>query len=328
MRFSKKTAALALAALMTVQGAVCTVSATDPQQREESSTVQQRTVTFKEVDEIVYTVDAVNVRTGPGLEYDVIATLKYGSAIRRTGVGDNGWSRVSYMGQDAYMYSPLLTTKNPNGNGGETNTEADTSRLVRQIAIANGLKAENFTKASWDNLVKALADAELVRNSGTQEAVDKAASTLEAAIAALVYVDYANLDQAIAAAAELVQEIELYGLTKELNDALTEAERLREGGEQAEIDACAAKIQELLGKLEEHKDKPDTPEVIIQEVEVEVPPSGDYCNMGSHRIWPVAFCVSLVLNAILGIVLMLVLKKKRYKAEDVPLVDYDIDDDI
>lgn len=328
MLFSKKTAAVLLAALMTVNTAVFTAFAAGTEEGENTSTVQSRSVTFKEVDEIVYTVDAVNVRTGPGLEYDVITTLKYGSAIRRTGIGDNGWSRVSYMGQDAYMYSPLLTTTDPTGGNQNTNTEADTSRLLRQIAIANGLKEENFTAASWANLRSALEHAENMRRSGTQAQVDEAAASLETAIAGLVTVDYSALDQAIANASQLVGEIELYGLTKRLNDALALAEELHKGGEQADVDAAAAEIAAILAQLEDYKDKPDTPEVIIQEVEVEVPPSGDYCNMGSHRIWPVAFAVSLVLNAILVILLVLVTKKKNYKAEDVPLVDYDIDDDI
>ena len=74
--------------------------------------------------------------------------------------------------------------------------------------------------------------------------------------------------------------------------------------------------------------KLEDPEVVIKEVEVEVPPSGDFCNMGSHRSWPVAFLVSLIFNCILALVIALILKKKRYKAEDVPLVDYDIDDDM
>ena len=314
MLFSRKTAAVLLAALMTVNAAVFTVFATEPAQEEESSAVQSRSVTFKEVDEIVYTVDAVNVRTGPGLEYDVITTLKYGSAIRRTGIGDNGWSRVSYMGGDAYMYSPLLTTTDPTGgNHQETNTEADTSRLLRQIAIANGLKEENFTAASWANLRSALEHAEAMRKNGTQAQVDEAANALEAAIAGLVTVDYSALDQAIANAAQMVEEIEVYGLTKRLNDALTLAEKLHKGGEQADVDAVAAEITAILAELEAYKDKPDTPEVIIQEVEVEVPPSGDYCNMGSHRIWPVAFAASMVLNAILALLLVPVLRKALHK---------------
>ena len=88
------------------------------------------------------------------------------------------------------------------------------------------------------------------------------------------------------------------------------------------------KIAALLMELQELEKKLEDPEVVIKEVEVEVPPSDDFCNMGSHRTWPVAFLVSLIFNCILALVIALILKKKRYKAEDVPLVDYDIDDDM
>lgn len=328
--FAKKTAAAVLAALMVVNGAAVMASATDTEQNEENTTgqVQQRSVTFEAVDEIVYTVDAVNVRSGPGLEYDVIATLKYGSAIRRTGIGSNGWSRVSYMGEDAYMYSPLLTTKNPNGENTEPVTEADTARLVRQIAIANGLKAENFTGDSWAALQEALEAARWIKDNGTQEEVDHAAETLEKAIAALVMVDYASLDRVLADTAEGVHDSALYDVASRLQAALAEAQALRESGDQAAVDACAEKIAALLTELQELEKKLEDPEVVIKEVEVEVPPSGDFCNMGVHRTWPVAFFISLAINALLAVVIALILKKKRYKAEDVPLVDYDIDDDM
>lgn len=331
--FRKKTAAAVLAALMVVNGAAVMASATDTEQNEENTTaqVQQRSVTFEEVDEIVYTVDAVNVRSGPGLEYDVIATLKYGSAIRRTGIGSNGWSRVSYKGQDAYMYSPLLTTKNPNGSEvvvPEPVTEADMARLVRQIAIANGLKRENFTGDSWAVLAQAMENAAWAKDNGSQEEVDAAVAALENAIAGLVMVDYASLDRVLADTAEGVGDSELYDVASRLQAALAEAQALRESGDQAAVDACAEKIAALLMELQELEKKLEDPEVVIKEVEVEVPPSGDFCNMGSHRSWPVAFLVSLIFNCILALVIALILKKKRYKAEDVPLVDYDIDDDM
>ena len=327
----KKTAAVMLAVMMIFNLMLATAFATGENTGEETpeeTVPQEGAVNFTKVDEIVYTVDAVNVRSGPGLQYDVIATLPEGSAIRRTGLGDNQWSRVTYKGQDAYMYSPLLTTKDPNGGETEPVTEADTSRLVRQIAIANGLTEESFTRESWANLKSALEIAERARKGGTQEEVDYATAELSAAIAALVSVDYSALDQAITEALEFVREDTLYSLVDRLHAAIDEAELLRESGDQEAVDACTAEILEILEALKANQPKPQEPEVVIQEVEVEVPPSGDYCNMGVHRVWPIAFFVSLALNVVLAVILMIALKKKNYRAEDVPLVDYDIDDDI
>ena len=330
MRKSRKIPVLVLALILMMNLAMLTAVATGQDQQNHP---QEGQVHFTDVDEIVYTVDAVNVRSGPGLQYEVIATLPYGSAIRRTGVGDNQWSRVSYMGQDAYMYSPLLTTKDPNGgsNVPDTPTQADTSRLLRQIAIANGLQEGSFTQNSWANLKSALEIAERARKSGTQEEVDRAADELEAAIAALVHVDYGNLDLAISEALECVRDDSLFSLVDRLYQTIDRAEQLRVSGDQEAVDACTAEIREILDSLKAQQDQMQEvkpPEIVIQEVEVQVPPTDDYCNIGSHRIWPVLFFVSLALNAALGIMLAVVLKKKNYRAQDVPLVDYDIDDDM
>ena len=92
-------------------------------------------VHFREVDEIVYVNSSVNIRSGPGTEHSIIVTLRSGQAVRRTGIGDNGWSRVSYMGEAAYMYTKLLHTSEP---GSDSDIPSD--RLEQQIAVANGLK--------------------------------------------------------------------------------------------------------------------------------------------------------------------------------------------
>jgi hypothetical protein len=68
--------------------------------------------------------------------------------------------------------------------------------------------------------------------------------------------------------------------------------------------------------------------VVIQEVEVEVLPTGDYCNIPMHRTWPIVAIVSVVLNVALIVVLIYVLAKKRNTYDDTPLISYDIDDDM
>jgi len=70
------------------------------------------------------------------------------------------------------------------------------------------------------------------------------------------------------------------------------------------------------------------PEVIIQEVEVEVLPTGDYCNIPMHRTWPVLFVISAVVNVGLVVALIYVIIKKRNTVDNTPLVSYDIDDDM
>ena len=66
----------------------------------------------------------------------------------------------------------------------------------------------------------------------------------------------------------------------------------------------------------------------MQEVEVEVPPTSDFCNIPKHRTWPVLFAVSAALNVLLFSALSYVLLKKRNTTDNTPLVNYDIEDDV
>ena len=50
------------------------------------------------VNETVYTTTDVNVRTGPGTEYDKVGRILKGQSVNRIGIGDDGWSKVIYEG--------------------------------------------------------------------------------------------------------------------------------------------------------------------------------------------------------------------------------------
>lgn len=308
-----KRAAAALIAMVLILGCIAVPA----------SAAKVEDVTFTEVDEIVYVNSNVNIRSGPGTEHTVITTLRAGQAIRRTGIGSNGWSRVSYMGEDAYMYTKLLHTSDP---GSDTTVSAD--RLERQIAVANGLKEWEYTAESWKALAEALKAAEKVTSKTKEETRKAAADALEKAIAGLVSMNYADLEQVIEKAKSQISDNTTYALVDRLRDAVVKGEQLRFSGDQAQVDACAGQIGALLEELKTLREQGGEIQTIIQEVEVEVPPTGAYCNIPSHRIWPVACAVSVVLNVILVVVLVIVLQKRKYRADDVPLVDYDIDDDI
>lgn len=68
-------------------------------------------VTFTDVNETVYTNDRVNLRKSYSTSSAKITTLNKDTKLTRTGVGSNGWSRVNYNGQTAYISSQYLTTK-------------------------------------------------------------------------------------------------------------------------------------------------------------------------------------------------------------------------
>ena len=69
--------------------------------------------TFVDVVETVYAISTVNVRSGPSTDDMIVGSLSYGESIQRTGIGNKGWSRVDYNGEEAYVYASYLSTTNP-----------------------------------------------------------------------------------------------------------------------------------------------------------------------------------------------------------------------
>ena len=68
---------------------------------------------FSSVNETVYATTSVNVRSSYSTSSSVVGSLNEGDSVTRIGKGSNGWSRVTYNGQTAYINSDYLTTKKP-----------------------------------------------------------------------------------------------------------------------------------------------------------------------------------------------------------------------
>ena len=87
----------------------------------------------------VYATTAVNVRSGAGTGYSRLGMLYAGESVERTGKTDNGWSRVNYNGQEAYINSDYLTTEEPVQESSDDETvsvgsSSETSSLGQEIA--------------------------------------------------------------------------------------------------------------------------------------------------------------------------------------------------
>ncbi len=67
---------------------------------------------FRDVNDTVYAKESVRVRNAP-VDGAVLGQLQEGEAVARTGIGDNGWDRVSYKGHTAYVSKDYLTTTPP-----------------------------------------------------------------------------------------------------------------------------------------------------------------------------------------------------------------------
>lgn len=53
----------------------------------------------------------VNVRKGPSIDYDKIGTVRVGETIPVTGETADGWYRVTYQGQEGYIYGKYMTVQ-------------------------------------------------------------------------------------------------------------------------------------------------------------------------------------------------------------------------
>lgn len=69
---------------------------------------------FSNVNQKVYAKSQVNVRSSWSTSSRILGTLQAGDAVTRTGIGSNGWDKVTYRGQTGYISTSYLTTTKPN----------------------------------------------------------------------------------------------------------------------------------------------------------------------------------------------------------------------
>lgn len=208
---------------------------------------------------------------------------------------------------------------------------ADFSELQMQVAIANGMVSYNYTSNSWAPLQKALDAGTKILDEGVagQQEIDKAVLAIERTLAALVEMDYSKLKSALTEAhLKIDQNPRENELWVELGAILSKAEPLLISGDQEAVDSATTELNQLLETMGKNNRLSAEPEVVIQEVEVEVLPSGDYCNIPMHHTWPILFAVSTVINMVLIFMLSYVVVRKKNTDDTTPLVNYDIDDDM
>lgn len=234
---------------------------------------------------------------------------------------------------DVYQSATVTVKEAAAATGSNTQPsvpKVDYTALDKQIAAANALSSVGYTSESWNAVSAALSAARNARSSTDQTKVDAAAKALENAIAGLVEMDYTQLRQALEAVNSFNQSEELGDLWQSLINAVNQGSAMLASGDQAAVDAVAASILDLLDQVEAKLGERGNGQIVEVPVEVpvEVLPQDDYCNITGHRVWPVAFFVSLAVNLILAAVIVLyVAKKAKNRKDTTPLVDYDIGDD-
>lgn len=207
---------------------------------------------------------------------------------------------------------PLAVQASQSGSKGkldksiEVVRNVDYSELRKMIAIADNLSKENYTPESWESFGVVWTDAKECLESDSQSEVDYQTEALRKAINSLVKMDYSKLREAIQDATEVMDNDSTAELWGELKTALSVGRKLLESDEQNKVNDSAKEIQALLEEI-----KATEAEQPAEKVYVEVEPTNDYCNISSHKIWPIAFFASLVLNFLLLFVFILPNKKNK-----------------
>ena len=135
----------------------------------------------------------------------------------------------------------------------QKNAVIDYSELNKQIAIAEALKAADYTTATWNNLTSALKAAKAALESTNQGTVDSSAVTLAKAIASLEktapVVNYTELNKQIAIAEGLVSSDYTAETWKSLTAALKAAKDVTDSQSQAVVDAAATGLKNAIAAL-------------------------------------------------------------------------------
>ena len=69
--------------------------------------------TVNDMNSTMYVNSAVNVRKGPGTEYEVIGSLAGNVSVQVTGQASTGWYRISYNGGEGYCSNNYLSNDKP-----------------------------------------------------------------------------------------------------------------------------------------------------------------------------------------------------------------------
>lgn len=204
----------------------------------------------------------------------------------------------------------------------------DYSELNKQITIAEGMAQKDYTFTSWTAMLKCLNDARKETSGIDQSAVDAAALALKNAIAGLVSMNYQPLLDAMEAVKTHADSEKLSEYWYEMHELLAKAEELTESGDQEAVDACAKELGELLIKIIDRLTSLKEAQTVIVEKPVPGDPTDDYCNIASHRVWPILFWISLALNiGFAALIVVYYINKRKKNNDNTPLVDYDIGDD-
>ena len=93
----------------------------------------------REVDDLVYTVDDVNLREGPGFDQAVLCRVPEFVELHRTAIVSSGWSKVTYKDKEGYISTGYLAEKHPGQSDAPEEEEVEeTVYTTREVNLRKG----------------------------------------------------------------------------------------------------------------------------------------------------------------------------------------------
>ena len=201
----------------------------------------------------------------------------------------------------------------------EEETTSNSVKLEELLKIAVSAEKSDYTAESWKVLEEAIVAANNAIADGDQLRVNNAVTLLGRALSQLTSMDYSQLDPIVQEAEQYIHGTYENWLT--LFELLMNYQNLYGCGDQAAVDQAAAEIKSCLetlrgGATQPETEPPTSPEPVQQ-------------KQKSPVVWIALLLVSLMGNVVVvGILLLSKRNNKEEQDDDVPLVDYDIDDDV
>ncbi len=93
----------------------------------------------QEVDDMVYTVDDVNMREGPGFDRAILCRVPEFVDLHRTAIVSSGWCKVTYKDKVGYISIDYLAEKNPSHSEAvEEDKVSDVVYTTREVNLRRG----------------------------------------------------------------------------------------------------------------------------------------------------------------------------------------------
>ena len=121
---------------------------------------KESSASYTDVNETVWATYSVSIRSAASTDADKLDVLVGSYSITRTGVGDNGWSKVDYNGQTGYIKSEYLTTTKPQVT--ESNQTSSSSNTSSSKSDIEEVKETVYATAGVNIRAKASADADKI----------------------------------------------------------------------------------------------------------------------------------------------------------------------